>query len=97
VLAACTPQSGTAGPVEVLAHDQTLSFPIAQDLTSDDGRKTTGAVVQYAGDGSANNHYIFQQLDQVKYQYGCFFATYLKNGTATIPAPAALGTPCPGM
>jgi oligopeptide transport system substrate-binding protein len=31
-LAACTPQ-GNPAPPEVLAHDQTLSFPIAQDLS----------------------------------------------------------------
>jgi len=31
-LGACSPQSGSAGPVVVLAPDQTLSFPIAQDL-----------------------------------------------------------------
>jgi hypothetical protein len=75
-----------------------LPYPINQDLTADDGKtKYTGAVIQYAGDGFADPHYIFQQLDAVKYQYGCFFATYAKNGSATIPAPAALGTPCPGL
>ena len=77
--------------------DGILPYPVTKDLMSDDGRTYTAAVVQYAGDGYANPHYIFQQLDQVKYQYGCFFATFLKNGRATIPAPAALGTPCPGM
>jgi hypothetical protein len=77
--------------------DGILPYPLDADLKSEDGRAYTAAVVQYAGDGFANPHYIFQQLDQVKYQYGCFFATYLKNGRATIPGPAALGTPCPGM
>lgn len=73
-------------------------YPINQNLTTDDGKsKYTGAVIQYAGDGAADPHYVFQQLDAVKYQYGCFFATYQKNGHATIPAPAALGTPCPGL
>jgi hypothetical protein len=31
----------------------------------------------------------------VKYQYGCFLSTFLQKGMATVPAPAALGTPCP--
>ena len=74
-----------------------LPYPVVNDLTSDGGKKYTAAVVQYAGDGVANPHYIFQQLDAVKYQYGCFFETYQKTGTAQILAPAALGTPCTGM
>jgi hypothetical protein len=72
-----------------------LSYPITDDLTSDGGSKYTGAVMQYHADAIVNSHYIFQQLDAVKYQYGCFVSTFVKRGTATIPAPAALGTPCP--
>ena len=39
--------------------------------------------------------YIFTQLDAVQYQYGCFFDWLLNGGTAVVPAPAPLGTPCP--
>jgi hypothetical protein len=74
-----------------------VPYPVSMNLTGAEGKAYTGAIIQYAGDGVADPHYIFQQLDQVKYQYGCFFATYAKSGAATIPAPAALGTPCPGM
>jgi hypothetical protein len=28
---------------------------------------------------------------------GCFHATFNKKGVATVPAPAPLGTPCPGL
>jgi hypothetical protein len=31
----------------------------------------------------------------VQYQYGCFFDSLLNGGTAVVPAPAPLGTPCP--
>ncbi len=72
-----------------------LPYPVVSDLASTGGTKYTAGVVQYAPDPLANSHYIFQQLDAVKYQYGCFFESYQKTGTATIPAPAALGTPCP--
>ena len=40
-------------------------------------------------------HALYSQLDTVKYQYGCFFSTFLQTGTAVTPAPLALGTPCP--
>jgi hypothetical protein len=52
-------------------------------------------VVQYEGDGIYDPHGIYAQLDEVKYQYGCFFETFLARGVATVPAPAPLGTACP--
>jgi hypothetical protein len=54
-----------------------------------------GVAVQYEGDGIYDPHAIYTQLDAVKYQYGCFFASFLQAGHATVPAPAPLGTPCP--
>lgn len=70
-------------------------YPVAQNRTSASGTAYTGVVVQYEGDGVYDPHAIYSQLNEVKYQYGCFFETFAKTGTATIPAPAALGTPCP--
>jgi len=70
-----------------------LSYPVSGNRMSRDGRSYTGVVVQYEGDGIANPHHIFVQLDAVKHQYGCFFQTYLE-GTAVLPPPEALGTPC---
>ena len=74
-----------------------LEYPISNNATSDNGDSYTGVVVQYAPDEIRNGHYIYAQLDEVKYQYGCFLATFLATGVATIPAPAPLGTPCPGL
>jgi hypothetical protein len=31
----------------------------------------------------------------VQYQYGCFLATYLRDGVPTVPAPAPVDTACP--
>jgi hypothetical protein len=75
--------------------DGYIDYPIANNLESDGGEPYTGAVVQYEGDGIRNAHYIYSQLDEVKYQYGCFLATFFERGVATVPAPAPLGTPCP--
>ncbi len=75
--------------------DGILPYPVKSNVTSADGSKYTGVVVQYEGDGIYDPHAIYSQLDAVKYQYGCFFSTYLSSGNATVPAPAPLGTPCP--
>jgi hypothetical protein len=76
-------------------YDGLVDYPVARNTTSAKGVPRTGVVVQYLGDGIADPHTIFSQLDEVKYQYGCFFATHAHTGRAVVPAPAPLGTPCP--
>jgi hypothetical protein len=68
-----------------------INYPVKNNL----GGKYTGVVVQYEGDGIYDPHAIYTQRDEVQYQYGCFFESFLKTGAATVPAPAPLGTPCP--
>lgn len=75
--------------------DGVVSYPVQNNLASRAGGDYTGVVVQYEDDGIRNGHYIFVQLDEVKYQYGCFFESFVNTGVATVPAPAPLGTPCP--
>ena len=71
-----------------------LGYPVKDDATSLAGPKYTGVVVQYEGDGVYDPHAIYSQLDSVKYQYGCFFESFLKTGHAVVPAPAAYTVPC---
>jgi hypothetical protein len=68
--------------------DGLLAYPVTGNR---DG--TTAVVVQFESDGIENAHYIYRQLEEVKHQYGCFFASYL-GGTPTVVAPAALDAPC---
>jgi hypothetical protein len=75
--------------------DGILPYPVKQNRMSSNNAPYTGVVVQYMGDGIYDPHAIAFQLDSVKYQYGCFVSTFLASGVATVPAPAALGTPCP--
>jgi hypothetical protein len=75
--------------------DGLLSYSVSSDVTSEGGAAYTGMVVQYKGDGVYDPHALYSQLDAVKYQYGCFFSTFLQQGTAVVPAVAPLGTPCP--
>lgn len=72
-----------------------VPYPVSQNGKSESGESFTGVVVQYNGDGIGDPHAIYRQLDQVKYQYGCFLRTFLDTGIARVPAPAAIGTPCP--
>lgn len=81
--------------LKVEGLDGIVPYPVKDNLASDTGKKYTGVVVQYEGDGIYDPHAIFAQLDAVKYQYGCFFKSFLDTGTAVVPAPAPLGTTCP--
>jgi hypothetical protein len=72
-----------------------LPYPITDNRTSESGQSVTGVVVQYEGDGIYDPHGLYSQLDSVKYQYGCFFDSFLRTGKATVPAVAPLGSPCP--
>lgn len=75
--------------------DGLLPYPASQASTSVDGAAYTGVIVQYPGDGVYDPHALYSQRDEVKYQYGCFFSSFLKTGVAKVPAPAPIGTPCP--
>jgi len=72
-----------------------LNYPVSNNLTSTNGSRYTGVVVQYEGDGFYDPHAIYRQLDAVKSQIGCFMDSWLKTGTATVSAPHTLGTACP--
>jgi hypothetical protein len=85
---------------EALALDQRqglVPYPVSNTLKSETGASYTGVVVQYEGDGIYDPHALYTQLDSVQYQYGCFLATFVSKGISTVPAPAPLGTPCPGL
>ncbi len=71
--------------------DGMLSYPVRANHAG----AITAVVVQYADDGIVDAHQIHRQLPAVKYQYGCFLESYLRDGTPTVPAPAAIDAACP--
>jgi len=81
--------------VAVGGLDGTIDYPVAGNLTSERGDAYTGVVVQSAGDGFSDPHDIFVQMEDIRYQWGCLLRTAVSTGTAVVPAPAPLGTPCP--
>ena len=66
--------------------DGIASYPVANNLLSADGTPYTGVVLQYQGDGIADPHGIFAQLDEVKEQYSSFFESFQETGVAVVPA-----------
>ncbi len=66
-----------------------LSYPVSGNR---DGK--TQVVVQFEGDGLIDPHYIYRQLETVKHQYGCFLASYIRDGVPTVYEPNVLGHPC---
>ena len=70
--------------------DGIASYPVRANLAG-----KTRAVIQFEGDGIVDPHYIYRQLETVKHQYGCFLASYVRDGVPTIPAPGGLTDPCP--
>ncbi len=81
--------------LKLAGRDGLKTLPLTNTVTSEAGVKYTAAGLQFLGDGVYDPHAIYSQLDAVKYQYGCFLETFVSQGVPTIPAPAALGTPCP--
>jgi hypothetical protein len=83
--------TGTRDALALAGRADLASYPVRGNRG---GR--TGVVVQFAGDGIENAHYIYRQLETVKHQVGCFARSHLDDGVATVPAPAPLDTPCDG-
>jgi hypothetical protein len=83
--------SGTQEALALGGQAGLVAYPVRGNA---DGR--TAVVVQFAGDGIENAHYIYRQLEAVKHQVGCFVRSHLDDGVATVPAPAPLDTPCDG-
>ena len=85
---------GTQDTLAVQGLDGMLEYPVRENRQNPGGR-TTSVVVQYADGGIADGHQIYRQLPAVRYQYGCFLATYLRDGVPTVPAPAVETAACP--
>ena len=81
---------GTQAALSTDHLDGMMTYPIKGNRNG-----TTNVVVQYHDDNLLDAHYIHRQLPAVQYQYGCFLATYLRDGVPTVFAPAPLDSPCP--
>ncbi len=78
---------------QALASDQLAGLATYPVKANRSGK--TRVVVQFDGDGIIDPHYLYRQIAEVKHQYGCFLASYVRDGVPTVPAPGPLTAPCP--
>jgi hypothetical protein len=71
-----------------------VSFPVTNELTSEDGTPYTGVVGEYADPTGWNGHYVFLQVPGLQHQYACFLSTRLNTGHGTVVAENPVGSPC---
>jgi len=76
-----------------LRDRKVLSYPVSDNLQAQ-GKKVTGIAVQYKMDDILDGHHINYQLDETKYQYGCFLQSYAEKGRAEVDAPEDLNSEC---
>jgi len=69
-------------------------YPVAGNLISRDGPHVSGVVVEALEDGNLNGHHVNFQLDELKYQYGCFLRTFIDTGTPVLLEPNDLSASC---
>lgn len=72
-----------------------LEFPVTGNIRTSTGKAVTGMSQHYREDGIMDGHDINFQLEETKYQYGCFLHSIVNQGQAYICAPAsASGAEC---
>jgi len=70
-----------------------MDYPVSGNLKVD-GKGLTGVAVQYKMDNILDGHHINFQLDEPKYQYGCFLQSVVEDGLGELYAPRELDSPC---
>ncbi|TNE47075.1 MAG: hypothetical protein EP343_21250 [Deltaproteobacteria bacterium] len=87
---------GTQAKLKTMGLEGLATYPVKLNRKSADGKDYTGVAVQYKADTvSRDGHMIAFQVDDVVFQYKCFLDSFLKTGTAVVPAPGKLDSPCP--
>jgi len=84
---------GLADALALDGRGASVPYPVANNLKSANGESFTGAVVTYVVEGY-DPHAVYSHDDRVRHQFGCFLATALDDGVATVFAPGKLDDPC---
>ncbi len=72
-----------------------LEFPVSGNIPVESGKAVTGMSQHYYEDGVMDGHDINFQLDETKYQYGCFLYSIVNQGKAVIYEPRSdVDAPC---
>jgi hypothetical protein len=81
--------------LELMNEGELASYPVENEMKSEDGTPYTGVVAQYEGDGTYDPHALYSHHDGVKHQYACFLDSFVKTGVARVPPPTEpVDAPC---
>ena len=67
---------------------------MAGNLVARGDFQVTGVVVGALEDGNLDGHHVNYQLDELKYQYGCFLRTFIDTGMPILLEPNELSASC---
>ena len=73
---------------------EVASYPVAGNLASQADSPVTGVVVEALEDGNLDGHHVNYQLDELKFQYGCFLRTFIDTGMPVLLEPNELSASC---
>lgn len=82
-------------PLLPLVGRAAISLPASGNVQPTAGDPVTAVVVQHLEDGVEDGHEVVFQTDGPKHQYQCFLASWLADGTPTVPVDASRDAPCP--
>ncbi|MBK7972796.1 MAG: hypothetical protein IPK07_05780 [Deltaproteobacteria bacterium] len=73
-----------------------VEAPLRANVIGRDGAPVTAAVRQYRADpATGEGHYVLFQLEEGQHDYGCFLASLVRDGVATVPrATNRADAPC---
>jgi len=80
-------EASSARAVE-LAGERIIAAPVQGNLETPKG-PATGAFIQFPEGGIIDGHHVTFQLEEPKYQYGCFLESYMPGECPRIPVPIA--------
>ena len=82
--------------VGTLAGRSLVAAPVAGNVAVDGAGSVTAVATQYPEDGVLDGHDVIFQREDAKYQSGCFLASLVRDGVATLaPRVDDSTAPCP--
>ena len=83
------------GALLALSGGSRIALPATANAAALDGALATAVVTQTREDGVEDGHEVMFQTEAPKHAYTCFLRSLAQGQTPSVPAPGAVGDPCP--